>query len=153
MRPISQPLTPECRSEPLPFRQSMLPSLSATAECLCIRLRCRLGNAQRLRNGCDVTHEDLSRGLTMDQFIGQAASVLLARYRLTRDNVTLYDEPPGKLRGFSFTPTDRPSGVIWVGLEYDRSSLFSLTRTWSWESISQSIANYCSDRHWSAPRE
>jgi hypothetical protein len=89
----------------------------------------------------------------MTEFLHSPASRVFDHYHLTGEMLVLWDEPPGKLRGFSFTISSEPEKrEIWVGLEY-HPSLLSLSRTWSADAIREAKINFIADRPWWMPQQ
>lgn len=84
----------------------------------------------------------------MEDLLGRPVSEVLSRFSLDFDQLTMNDEPPGKLRGFSFLDaTCSPPRKIWVAIEYS-SQLFSITGRWPQELVLAAIVTYVSDKGW-----
>ncbi len=85
----------------------------------------------------------------MDEFLCYPAGRIIDWFHLTPEQMTLRDEPPGKLRGFSFlVPGEGESVRIWVGLKYNRQTMFSLNRKWPFQVIREAIVDYYADSPW-----
>ena len=85
----------------------------------------------------------------MDEFLCYPAGRIIDWFHLTPEQMTLRDEPPGKLpRVFISCSRGRRICRIWVGLKYNRQTMFSLNRKWPFQVIREAIVDYYADSPW-----
>ena len=85
----------------------------------------------------------------MDEFLNGPAGNVIDHYQLTPEMLTFWDEPPGKLVGFSFAiPGDPCKKTMWVGIRYDPATLFSRNLEWPIEVVRRAVVFHFSDHSW-----